>query len=119
MTDESATAVRPGAAISLRAVDAANAQDAAGLFLLPGADEFLLVGLDARLTDRFTGLETTGGFRSPRPRRTHGLGTLSRCGRRAPATCAAGCRRARLFGFTFRSRKREPGFFEHGRSGGH
>jgi hypothetical protein len=42
---------------SLRAVDAANAQDATGLLLFPGANHFFLIGRDPRLVNRLAWFE--------------------------------------------------------------
>src|SRR5207249_8958672 len=90
------TDVRHGAAIALRPIHAADAQDAAGLLLFTGADHLLLVGRDAWLVDRLAGLEPTGRLRSCGSGRADQLGGLG-CYRGPPAFAASRCRRGCIF----------------------
>src|SRR5260370_40434136 len=111
ISDGSATAVRPGADIGSGAVDAANAQDAAGLLLFPGANQLFLVGRDAGLFSPRAWLEPPGGLRSTGSGRAHRLGTLGG-GRPAlgPPPSRRGCRP--FFGLTIGSREGESRLFE-------
>src|ERR1700674_6002739 len=76
---------------SLRAVDAANAQDATGLLLFPRANHFFLVGRHTGLVNRLAWLEPPRGLRPAGSGRTDRLGTLGGC--RAPASSCAPRRR--------------------------
>src|ERR1700694_5929471 len=93
MRDGSATPVRPGADIGSGTVDAADAQDSAGLLLFARPNELFLVRRYTWLVDRLARLEPTGGLRPAGSGRAHGLGSLGGC--RAPATSAAARRRRR------------------------
>src|ERR1700694_2975917 len=94
MRDGSATAVRPGADIGSGTVDAADAQDSAGLLLFARANQLFLVRHDTRLVDGLARLEPPGGLRPAGSGRADRLGVR---GGRASARLAA-------------PRRRHPGF---------
>src|SRR4029077_17720092 len=116
ITEGSAAVVSGGAAIDLRAIDAADAQDAAGLFLFPGADQFLLVGRHARLVSGLAQLEPSPSLRPAGSRGAHRLGGLGGCGR-APAPHRARSGPDRLIRLAVRSGHDELRLFQHGRPG--
>src|ERR1700730_16363921 len=116
MSDPSATAVRPGAALTLSPVDAADAQDAAGLLLFPRADQLVLVGHDTRLADGLAPLKPGRWLGAGRSGRADRLGVVRHC-RPPPAPGASRRRRTGSFGLTVGSRKPELRLFENRRPG--
>src|ERR1700730_19346918 len=91
MSDPSATAVRPGAALTLSPVDAADARDAAGRLLFPRADQLVLVGHDTRLADGLARLKPAGCLGTGRSGRADRLGVVR--GWRTPPAPGASRRR--------------------------
>src|SRR2546428_1250028 len=108
----------PGSAdILLGAVDAANAQNAAGLLLLARANHFFLIRRHTGLVCRLAALEPPRGLRPTGSRRTHrlrGLGS-SRAPTRSPASRR---RRGRVLALTIGTREAESGLFQDRRAGG-
>src|SRR2546426_8235754 len=108
----------PGsAAILLGAVDAANAQNAAGLLLFARANHFFLIRRHTGLIGRLAALEPPRGLRPTGSRRTHrlrGLGS-SRAPTRSPASRG---RRGRVLALTIGTREAESGLFQDRRTGG-
>src|SRR2546425_9674021 len=108
----------PGSAdILLGAVDAANAQNAAGLLLFARANHLFLIRRHTGLVGRLAGLEPPRGLRPTGSRRTHrlrGLGS-SRAPTRSPASRR---RRGRVLALTIGTREAESGLFQDRRTGG-
>src|ERR1700732_4225551 len=77
MRDGAATSVRPGAGIGSGTVDAADAQDSAGLLLFARANQLFLVRRDTRLVDGLARLEPPGGLRAARSGRAAPTGLPS------------------------------------------
>src|SRR2546422_8510659 len=108
----------PGSAdILLGAVDAANAQNAAGLLLFARANHLFLIRRHTGLVGRLAGLEPPRCLRPTGSRRTHwlrGLGS-SRAPTRSPASRR---RRGRVLALTIGTREAESGLFQDRRTGG-
>src|SRR5438128_7140310 len=109
--------MRLGAGIRLRAVDAANAQNAAGLLLFSRANHLFLVRRHTGLVGRLARLEPPGGLRPAGARRTHRLRGLGSS--RAPTGSASSrARRGCVLTLTVGTREAESGLFQDRRTGG-
>src|SRR3989442_2360347 len=102
---------------SLGAVDAANAQNAAGLLLFPRANHLFLIRRHTGLAGRLARLETSRSLWPTGSRSTHRLRGLGSSRAPTRSTASRG-RRGRVLALTIGTREAESGLFQDRRTGG-